>query len=900
MPRGGLYEKNPHAWFALRARLHAAGKWYGDQQRTETAEGEPPEQVERTEHHTDVHTTIPPTAVTGTFDLDQICLQDFFEDPDWGISPTEYISDNTTNRTETLPPTLFTNMSIINVGPNDIPSRQVRDGSEIHRPNSAATRQLLGAKSLTVTVRNEAANTNSIYGLCPPCNFVHKWPLNVYDTTISDESGECPDCSIYHQLSGAHHIYYTKQRNVTVDNGDNNDSDVQRNIRLHQEKMACMGLYSKSNDGVAHLLWLDESKFSDINEQEYSSILSRFQFYTSYALICAAQKKPFENMETGCCNVDLAMNVFNTFMTVLKPEWAFSTWENSKDNVLHLHLCFQHTGRIDTAKKKLLNLPQYDDATLTTVKLERTRSFQNLFRYYMKDPIVVMSTDMALLNASLYALNNGLGWVDGIKKPTPIADVVLEIMQRHKVNTIPEMMEHEPDMMWSLLQTPNLQTIIDNCRTFIAATQPKKSLLAAVSAMQKPDPRRVHNVLVTQHIDVETFDNDFFSWLTKGHPKKNTMILYGPSNTGKSCFIRPFMSLYRFGEITNSNSFMYQNCIDKDLILWEEPLIGNSELEKFKLVSEGSPTEVSIKFRAPEKLERTPLLITTNHHIWRFCSSEESALRNRCYIHTFGHVFRNDSDRSCQSNRCFCRHCQDSGNRVESTGTIGSGKHSTSSSSDVGGNESQHRSRGGGSGPSTPGRCDISSTDRVDDGWIVVDNTAEPTTGDNDNGRGASNGCSNQFVIDGAGSTVSCGGSAVSHDTRSDPSDGSSHPLGERATGEQGTTERFRIPLRRGDVTRHNKQHRLQETDTTSASKRQRIAGRVVDAFGNDIGEFTGTSIVTQEIPITTTKHLQILPTESDIDITSEFLVEQPVPDELNSVDWKCYIAHIRAKFLHE
>ena len=147
-------------------------------------------------------------------------------------------------------------------------------------------------------------------------------------------------------------------------------------------------------------------------------------------------------------------------MDVLKPEWSFATWENSKDNVLHLHFCFQHTGRIDTAKKKLLNLPVYDDATMTTIELERTRSFTNLFRYYMKDPIIVLSTDMILLNASLYALNNGLGWVDGITKPAPIADVVLEIMQRHKVNTVPQMMEKEPDMMRSLLQTQNLQRLL--------------------------------------------------------------------------------------------------------------------------------------------------------------------------------------------------------------------------------------------------------------------------------------------------------------------------------------------------------------------------------------------------------------------------------------------------------
>jgi len=88
------------------------------------------------------------------------------------------------------------------------------------------------------------------------------------------------------------------------------------------------------------------------------------------------------------------MNVFHTFHDVIKPEWAFATWEANKDNVLHLHLCFQHTGRIDIAKKKLLNLLTFDDAILTTIKLERTRSFQNLFRYYMKEPLAVFSTDI--------------------------------------------------------------------------------------------------------------------------------------------------------------------------------------------------------------------------------------------------------------------------------------------------------------------------------------------------------------------------------------------------------------------------------------------------------------------------------------------------------------------------
>jgi len=95
MPRGGLYERNPKAWFALRDQLRAAGRWYGDQQRTQVAEGEPAPQIARTEGAVDVHHPVP-TAVTG--ELDQISLLDLLQDPDWGISTFEYNVDNDTTR----------------------------------------------------------------------------------------------------------------------------------------------------------------------------------------------------------------------------------------------------------------------------------------------------------------------------------------------------------------------------------------------------------------------------------------------------------------------------------------------------------------------------------------------------------------------------------------------------------------------------------------------------------------------------------------------------------------------------------------------------------------------------------------------------------------------------------
>jgi len=76
---------------------------------------------------------------------------------------------------------------------------------------------------------------------------------------------------------------------------------------------------------------------------------------------------------------------------------------------LHLHYFFSHYGRIDTARKNLLKLAETRDAVLTNVKLGCTRSFTNLFRYYMTELMLILLSDFALLNASLFALNNGLG-----------------------------------------------------------------------------------------------------------------------------------------------------------------------------------------------------------------------------------------------------------------------------------------------------------------------------------------------------------------------------------------------------------------------------------------------------------------------------------------------------------
>lgn len=79
--------------------------------------------------------------------------------------------------------------------------------------------------------------------------------------------------------------------------------------------------------------------------------------------------------------------------------------------------------------------------------------------------------------------------------------------------------------------------------------------------------------------------------------------------------------LFIIGTVTNAGTFNFTDCTDKQLLVWEEPFIKGDMADTCKLVFEGAPAQVKIKYRNPETLNRTPIIITTNKPIWHFCSS---------------------------------------------------------------------------------------------------------------------------------------------------------------------------------------------------------------------------------------------------------------------------------------
>ena len=140
--------------------------------------------------------------------------------------------------------------------------------------------------------------------------------------------------------------------------------------------------------------------------------------------------------------------------------------------------------------------------------------------------------------------------------------------------------------------------------------------------------------------------------------------MYGPSNTGKSCFLAGLGKCCPGGEIVNGNSFQFEGLIDMYWGRWEEPLCPPEMAEKFKQIAEGMETAIPVKFKRPYMLPRIPIFITTNSMIWEWCPNQKVPFKNRMWFFEFLHDMSDGifHPRATESG-CECRYCGQCGSR---------------------------------------------------------------------------------------------------------------------------------------------------------------------------------------------------------------------------------------------
>jgi energy-coupling factor transporter ATP-binding protein EcfA2 len=120
------------------------------------------------------------------------------------------------------------------------------------------------------------------------------------------------------------------------------------------------------------------------------------------------------------------------------------------------------------------------------------------------------------------------------------------------------------------------------------------------------------------------------------HPK-NTFLLIGKTNSGKSHFVKLIEKCIPFVRRNVKDSvFSWSQLRYGNVGLWEEPTTTQDDVDSTKLILEGAKTPIAIKGKdpfIPEK--RTPIFVTNNTEIHQHVSSQADALASRYFRYEF-------------------------------------------------------------------------------------------------------------------------------------------------------------------------------------------------------------------------------------------------------------------------
>lgn len=122
--------------------------------------------------------------------------------------------------------------------------------------------------------------------------------------------------------------------------------------------------------------------------------------------------------------------------------------------------------------------------------------------------------------------------------------------------------------------------------------------------------------------------------------KKNCIWVHGVSNAGKTRLIKSFVDIYFAGNVgipdnTPKTGFKWGNCVNKRVIMWDEPYCQIEDSEIMKLILGGEPANVQVKYQSACMLPPTPVYVTANKRIHQVLCVDWQAARsvwdNRMY-----------------------------------------------------------------------------------------------------------------------------------------------------------------------------------------------------------------------------------------------------------------------------
>ena len=117
-------------------------------------------------------------------------------------------------------------------------------------------------------------------------------------------------------------------------------------------------------------------------------------------------------------------------------------------------------------------------------------------------------------------------------------------------------------------------------------------------------------------------------------PKKNTIDVWGPPSCGKTWFFNMVTDYcmnvgYMLNLTRDTSRFALENCVNRKLIVWNEPQVAEGFQERLKTILGGDRTYTEVKGRRGAHILRTGVIITCNARVY----PEDEAINTRrfCY-----------------------------------------------------------------------------------------------------------------------------------------------------------------------------------------------------------------------------------------------------------------------------
>lgn len=140
---------------------------------------------------------------------------------------------------------------------------------------------------------------------------------------------------------------------------------------------------------------------------------------------------------------------------------------------------------------------------------------------------------------------------------------------------------------------------------------------------------------------VRTFVETLSNVVDRKTGKKNTFLIVGASNTGKTFFFnKPLQKLQPMktlvGSMGNASPFMWEKCQGQRLIFIDECKIDPTNIETAKLLFGGEEPEVGCKGKIAGEVLKVPVICSGNVNPWHLARSDVDieAMKNRCFRYT--------------------------------------------------------------------------------------------------------------------------------------------------------------------------------------------------------------------------------------------------------------------------